>query len=57
MTLLVRVPTNTNVSENAADDCNGGDRGQMKYENEAEDADKEFNYVMKIDDFDNLYLL
>ena len=45
-----------NMPENVADDCNGGDRGQMRF-GENEDADKEFNFVMKIDDFDNMYLL
>ena len=41
---------------NAADDYKGGDGGQLRY-GENEDADKEFNFVMNIDDFDNMYLL
>ena len=45
-----------NMPENVAGECNEGDRGQMRY-GEDEAADKEFNCVMKIDDFDNMYLL
>ena len=41
---------------NAADDYKGGDGGQLRY-GENEDADKEFNFVMNVDDFDNMYLL